>query len=74
VLDTSEPWHAAQLVMPAWLNCALAKVLPEEGTSPAGAAPWQLSQEAVVGTWIGDKLLIVTGNTPIKEPATTDDP
>lgn len=71
------PWQVAQPeLMPAWLNCALAKVvMPVEGTRPVGAPPrWQVSQDALVGTWAGANALMPTGNTPVKVPAVTVEP
>jgi hypothetical protein len=53
--------------MPEWLNCALAKVvvMPAAGTRPAGAPDtWQVSHDAVLGTWAGCRSLIARGLTP----------
>ena len=53
------PWHAAQpVVMPAWLIAEFENLAPL-GTGVAGmldpAPTWQVSHEALVGTWFAGR-------------------
>ena len=62
-------WHSAQLVvMPLWLNCALAKLVQVVIVLDA---VWQVSQAdtPVTGMWPGVRLAMFLGTTPYIEAA-----
>jgi hypothetical protein len=60
------PWQLAQpVLMPVWVNWALAKLTPLAGVNTVGVLPtWQVSHAACVGMWAGTKLPRALGATP----------